>query len=434
MTALSVSNGLNIFGLGIIIFVLVLSAVALNVKDRVQLWFFVNVVLIVLAFIFEIFSKLLIGHSGSTIRLWIQILDFLSYSVSVLNTIAFSLYLYEYLRSKTIVNKNLFFTVAAISGMTCLMSVIAFTNGLYFRFDEYNNLIQQPTFWISQICYVITLFLWLWLIFRYVKVLRTREWLSLIFFVFASLVCYSLEIMIPDFYLSLFGGALGMALIYVNIQMDLKYQMQLKEAELTEARISVMLSQIQPHFLYNSLTAIDNLFYNDPEKGHEALYTFSDYLRGNMDSLAQKELVKFEQELEHTRQYLHLEKLRFRDKLEITYDIQVLDFWLPVLTLQPIVENAVRYGASKRYSGGTIAICTVDAGQVYRITVADNGEGFDPERPLMNDYDDGRSHMGIANVRARLLAMCGGTLRIVSEIGKGTMAVIEIPKDRGKMG
>lgn len=224
-----------------------------------------------------------------------------------------------------------------------------------------------------------------------------------------------------------------MALIYANIQMDLKYQMQLKEVELTEARISVMLSQIQPHFLYNSLTAIDNLFYNDPEKGHEAIYAFSDYLRGNMDSLAQKELVKFEQELEHTRQYLHLEKLRFRDKLEIAYDIQVQDFWLPVLTLQPIVENAVRYGATKRYGGGAIKISTADTGEFYRITIGDNGQGFDPEKPLVSDYDDGRSHMGIANVRARLSAMCGGTLGIESVIGEGTTAIIEIPKERGKI-
>lgn len=200
-----------------------------------------------------------------------------------------------------------------------------------------------------------------------------------------------------------------------------------READMVNARTATMLSQIQPHFLYNALTSINNLSQGNPQ-AREAITTFSKYLRGNLDSLSLGEPVQFAVEMEHVRQYLWLEKLRFEDQLQVVYEIGAEDFSLPVLSVQPIVENAVRYGITKKDGVGILTICSEETENAYRITVKDDGLGFDPQSPKQG----GRSHTGIDNVRARLHAMCGGILEIHSVPGVGTTAIIEIPKERSQ--
>jgi len=197
------------------------------------------------------------------------------------------------------------------------------------------------------------------------------------------------------------------------------------ERELTQKQISVMLSQIQPHFIYNALVVIRQLCKIDPKTAEETVLEFSEYLRGNLDSLTLNVPVPFEKELHHVETYLKIEKKRFGDKLNVVYDIKAKVFLIPALTLQPIVENAVRYGITKKERGGTVEIKTEEAGNSIVVTVTDDGVGFDVHQQAGGD---GRSHVGIENTRSRLAAMCGGTLAIESGIGKGTTAVITIPK------
>lgn len=202
---------------------------------------------------------------------------------------------------------------------------------------------------------------------------------------------------------------------------------QLK-AELAENRISIMLSQIQPHFLYNCLNTIYGLCERDPSAAKKAVNDFADYLRGNMDSLTKKCPVSFETEEKLLRAYLSLEKMRFKSKLEIVWDIQASGFMLPSLTVQPLVENAVKHGICKAEDGGRVTISTREFDDSYEIEVSDNGVGFD----VNVTPDDGRSHLGIENVRNRLWKMCGATLELSSEIGRGTSAVIRLPKEKGE--
>ena len=152
--------------------------------------------------------------------------------------------------------------------------------------------------------------------------------------------------------------------------------------------------------------------------------SFSEYLRNNLSSLEAPGLISFETELSHIKTYLDIEKVRFEDTLEIEYDINCVDFSLPVLTVQPIVENAVKHGTSKKRGGGTVKISTREEENCYVIEVSDTGCGFDPTKPR----NDGKSHIGIENVRQRLSNMCAGSLAIESEPGAGTLATIRIPK------
>jgi len=221
------------------------------------------------------------------------------------------------------------------------------------------------------------------------------------------------------------GETIGLSYIYdLRHVENMKNQITQLENELLQSQIAIMISQIQPHFLFNSLVAIQELCLMDPEVASEAVGEFSNYLRGNIESLAIKKLVPFEKELRHVETYLSLEKMRFGNKLNIVYELSARDFFLPALTVQPIVENAVRHGIHKREEGGTVTVRSRETETSVVITVTDDGPGFD----IGSAHGQGGRSMGIENVRSRLAFMCRGELSIQSEPGFGTTAVIIIPR------
>ena len=199
------------------------------------------------------------------------------------------------------------------------------------------------------------------------------------------------------------------------------------QKELYDAKLQIMVSQIRPHFMYNALTSIAMMCELDPKTAKEATIAFSKYLRCNMDSLSQTKTVPFEQELSHLKNYLFIEKLRFDDLLNIEYDIQVTDFRVPQLSIQPLVENAVKHGVGMAEDGGTVKISTRQTDNAYEVIISDDGVGFDVNAPKK---DDGRSHVGMENTRKRLKEMCGADIIITSKIGEGTTARVIIPKER----
>lgn len=194
--------------------------------------------------------------------------------------------------------------------------------------------------------------------------------------------------------------------------------------DLQDSRISIMLSQMKPHFIFNTLNTIYHLCDIDPEKAKSTLSSFSTYLRNNINNLDQSDLIQFEKELSSVNAYLDIEKVRFDDELLISFDIRVSDFKLPVLTVQPIVENAVKHGTSKKEGVSHLHIATRETDSYYEIEIRDTGVGFDPSLPK----NDGDTHIGIDNVRKRLHSLCNGTLTIESALGVGTTALIRIPK------
>ena len=220
----------------------------------------------------------------------------------------------------------------------------------------------------------------------------------------------------------------GYEMIQTVQHMVLDYRGDLRakelERELEDSRISAMLSQMQPHFLYNVLNSIYQLCEVDPGTAQDAIEKFSDYLRNNMASLTEKNLIPFREEYRHIQTYLSLEKIRFPNTLRVTEDIQTSGFQVPPLTVQVVVENAVKHGVTKKRGGGTVTISTREASECWLITVSDTGKGFDPAH-----YDeDGKAHFGLRNAQERLRTMVGGTLVIQSAEGQGTTVEIRIPK------
>ena len=195
--------------------------------------------------------------------------------------------------------------------------------------------------------------------------------------------------------------------------------------ELSDLNTTLMLSQIQPHFLFNALNTIKYLIKKDPKTAETAIVKFSNYLRSNMDSLTQKEPIEFTKELEHVKNYLSIEKLRFGDRLNIEYDINFSDFKIPPLTIQPIAENSVKHGINQKAEGGTLKISSFEEGNFIYVVIQDDGVGFDPnEEPK----DTKRSHVGMANIKERLEKLLKANIITESILGVGTKTTIVIPK------
>ena len=158
------------------------------------------------------------------------------------------------------------------------------------------------------------------------------------------------------------------------IWLHLEFVREHEQALQTEHQIETMMAQIQPHFLFNSLTVIRAAYRADTEKGEKALTAFSEYLRHNIDALTEDRMIPLEKELKHVSHYLSLQQLRFGDKLQVRWELETTELRLPSLTLQPLVENAVTYGVRQTATGtGTVTIRSADCGDHYEITVADDG-------------------------------------------------------------
>ena len=198
-------------------------------------------------------------------------------------------------------------------------------------------------------------------------------------------------------------------------------QLAEQERKLTERRISAMMSQIRSHFIFNILATISTYCKSDAKKADDALIRFSRYLRRNIKILEEEGLIDFQTELEQLEDYIALEQLRFQNMITFVKDIEVISFQIPPLTIQPIVENAIKHGLVEQDRSGTIMLKTEREDGVIVITITDDGVGFVPQECEKEDS------IGIKNVRFRLESMVKGSLDIESAPGKGTKVTIKIP-------
>ena len=206
--------------------------------------------------------------------------------------------------------------------------------------------------------------------------------------------------------------------------------------EQLRTEMALMQAQIRPHFLYNTLNTIAGLSETDTERMRELLYHFGQYLRASFDPANLQRLVPFEQEWLLVATYLQIEKARFGERIRLSTHVQEgLRFSLPPLSVQPIVENALRHGILKRIEGGCIDI-TVEAapdGGSVRIEVRDDGVGFaegTAEAVLKGAHNGG---IGLTNVHRRLLAQYGKGLEIESAPDAGTRVAFHIPLMEGSL-
>ena len=209
--------------------------------------------------------------------------------------------------------------------------------------------------------------------------------------------------------------------LFYYIWLHLRFVREHERALMAEQRIQIMMTQIQPHFMYNTLSTIQALCRIDPEKAFDTTEKFGMYLRQNIDSLSQPELIPIQKELEHTKIYADIEMIRFQN-VRVEYDINDDSFSVPALTVQPIVENAIKHGVRIR-DEGIVRVSTQMKEKYHEIVISDNGKGFDTKQ--QSDSETG--HIGIKNVEERLQKMCHGTVSVESKPGEGTTVTLHIP-------
>lgn len=192
----------------------------------------------------------------------------------------------------------------------------------------------------------------------------------------------------------------------------------------------LILPQLQPHFLFNVFSVIYYMCGKNTAEAKSMINDASTFLREDMGALLDPRPVPFEQELSHCRLYLRFEQMRFPDKFRMEYDLAALDFRLPPLTLQPLVENAIRHGLCPLPGGGVVRVESAAEPDAYVVRVIDNGVGFDSSALTADSC--GRNNLSLGVIRTRLRTLCGGELTVRSICGEGTICEIRIPKEASK--
>ena len=218
---------------------------------------------------------------------------------------------------------------------------------------------------------------------------------------------------------------LSLLIVFVFYQGNAEAVLKKRAEEIENHQAMLFQWQMHPHFLFNTLGTIRELLDSNPALAASGLDNLAGYLRKNLDALALNRMIPFTQELEHIEQYVALEKMNPANRFEVVYDLQIIDFTLPALSVQPLVENAIRHGVRDLGEEGAVFVVTERHGDMIRIIVEDNGPGF-PEGATGQQ----KAHIshGLENVRRRLETQCGGSLHIHSE-ENATRLIVLIPKN-----
>lgn len=300
-----------------------------------------------------------------------------------------------------------------------LLTVAQFTTSIYYVTPD-NQYHTGPLFPLLLVPLTVILFFNLAGVFRRRKKISRRYFKASLIYLIPMLVALIIHMFlyaIVFFDIAFSLCAFSMFSIILSDQIE-RYVKQQREIAHQQAR--VMILQMRPHFIYNSMMSIYYLCALDPKKAQQVTLDFTTYLRKNFTAIASEDTIPFSDELEHTRAYLAVEQAQFEDSLFVDYDTPHIRFRVPPLTLQPIVENAVKHGMDLEAGPLHISIRTRETAEGNVIIVEDNGTGFDLD-------DDSGPHIALANIQQRLELMCRGKMSILSGDGGGTIVKVTIP-------
>ena len=252
------------------------------------------------------------------------------------------------------------------------------------------------------------------------KRLSRRQRLAFAIYLLVPLCCMLVQMASYGLLMIVIGTSLSLVIMFLFILLDQVDHSIRQQQENAAQQASITVLQMRPHFIYNTLMSIYYLCKQDAEKAQQVILDFSTYLRKNFTAIAKADTIPFVEEVEHTRAYLAVEQARFQDRLLVEYEMEFTDFRLPPLTLQPVVENAVKHGLDPELEPLFISVASRRRDGYAEIIVDDSGPGFSPS-------DDDEPHIALDNIRERLRLMCSGELAISSPDGGGTVVTIRIP-------
>ncbi len=385
-----------------------------------------------LLLLFDMLSWITDGSSNIFGAFLVRLSNYFVYLLEFLLVLMIAEYVNEIVQRH---NKNYPKTIVKIvQGIALFDIFLLLTNpwtGVFFVIDAQNCYHRMPTFRLSMVLALICMILVAAILFQNWKHLQSMERMVIAMFLIYPAIGASIQIFTYGVSLVNIGITISIFAAFLVYMVKLMRWKRGRDLLILKSQAYLLNSQIKPHFLFNCLNVIQSLIEEDPETAVKAVDRFSKFQRTGLKIETMDSMVPLKTELNYVEDYLYLEKLRHGDKIQVIREIDPdLDFQLPFLTLQPIVENAVRHGICKRIKGGTVAIDIKKVPGFYEIRIVDDGIGFLPIEKVEKDWDPGdgtSSGVGVANVKKRLAMMCGGTLEVDSALGKGTMVLIRIP-------
>ena len=386
--------------------------------DRWSKRYFITLFSLLLLYVIAMFADTIIYKDPkmAAAEKVIYITEYLFFSVLTLMPILLLLHRC----SESIKNSVLFRTVVALWIIFLLIMVFAqFTDFIYYT-EENNRYYRGPGYVLLLIPLIVIMILNIAAVFRRHKKLSKKYFIGLLVYLFTMTVAVVMSMLIAVDMMVVFGIALCALTMFGFIISDNMEQYMRQQREIAHQRSSVMVLQMRPHFIYNTMMGIYYLCDQDPAKAKQVTLDFTSYLRKNFTAIASEEMIPFNDELEHTRAYLAVEQVQFEDSLFVSFDTPHTMFRVPPLTLQPIVENAVKHGMNESCDPIHISVVTRQTDLSSEIIVNDDGPGFKPT-------DDDEPHIALNNIRQRLELMCGGTLEVAPREGGGTSVKVTIP-------
>jgi signal transduction histidine kinase len=315
------------------------------------------------------------------------------------------------------------YAVTALWGVYFALLVATQFSTLIYYYTPDNVYHRGPFYFLLLIPPILLMALNVSELFRVRSLLQPRQRTAFLIYFVVPLISMVIQMCFYGLLLIVFGASVAILFMFVFILIDQVEHTNLQAMENARQQASIYVLQMRPHFIYNTLMSIYYLCKQDADKAQQVILDFSRYLKKNFTAIAGEDAVPFTEELEHTRAYLAVEKARFEDKLYVEFDTPATMFKLPPLTLQPIVENAVKYGVSPGLDPLHLSVVTRETKDGVTVLVEDTGPGFTAP-------NDNEPHIALENIRKRLGIMCGGTLEIEPRVGGGTKVTLFLPGKR----
>ena len=386
-------------------------------KDEKALFLFIAFT----AFHFAIYLLYTFIHIKYTSDNFVKSFYKLFYIMNNLEVFFLFLYMLTYVRLKKDTKRILLIANLLLFSLMIIMDFLNIFTGIFFHAED-GVYIRSKTMIISQVYQFIMLTI-VFFITIFNNKLNKREKAAFGIYCILPLVAILVQNRFKGYAIAYASIIIAVEILFFFINVEKNIELAREEEKNREAQIKLMLSQIQPHFIYNSLSSISTLIDINPARAQKALDDFTDYLRMNLASITETKLISFENELKHIKTYVELEKIRFGDRVNVIYDIGTTDFNVSPLSIQPIVENAIKHGILKKIDGGTVHIKTYENDTAYCIEVEDNGVGFNIKD--LNYFNN--KHFGINNIKYRI-DKSNGKFEIDSVINEGTKVKVTINK------
>lgn len=319
----------------------------------------------------------------------------------------------------------LFIAAMALLGVYLVMVIVSQFTDVFYSVTSDNEFVRGSLWAVSMAPMVAILLLNVAAVIRRRKKLSKKYFIGLLVYMIPMLVAMIIHMFIAVEVFVVLCMTLFALIMYEQILSDNVEQYMRQQQEIAHQRASIMVLQMRPHFIYNSMMGIYYLCDQDPNKAKQVTLDFTTYLRKNFAAIASEETIPFADELEHTRAFLAVEHAQFEDSLFVNFDTPITMFRLPPLTLQPIVENAVVHGMRASNAPIHISVTTRQTDSAIEIIVEDDGPGFQP-----TDNDD--PHIALNNIRQRLEMMCKGTFNISPREDGGTSVKVTIPLNKSE--